>query len=239
MHYFPIALPFVLIFALCFVFLFFLIEVGILRYTYEKLGIGRRHMFALLILTLLGSYINIPVAELPANQVYSNRLVPFFGMTYVVPHVTQWTRTVLAVNVGGALIPSLLSAYLLMKHKLYGRGLAAVGVVSVGVNLTARFVPGVGIAEPVFIPPLLAAAAGLILSRSHAAPLAYIGGSLGTLIGADLMNIHKLQGTGAPVASIGGAGTFDGIFLAGVLSVLLASLLSKEPRKDTLPSSRP
>jgi hypothetical protein len=29
---------------------------------------------------------------------------------------------------------------------------------------------------------------------------------------------------GAPVASIGGAGTFDGIFVAGILAVLIASL---------------
>ena len=92
MHYFPIALPFLIVFAFIFVFLFFLIEVGILEYTYEKLGIGRRHMFALLILTLLGSYINIPVATLPAKQVYSNRLITFFGMTYVIPYVTEWTR---------------------------------------------------------------------------------------------------------------------------------------------------
>jgi uncharacterized membrane protein len=64
----------------------------------------------------------------------------------------------------------------------------------------------------------------VLLSRAHAAPLAYIGGSLGTLIGADLLNLDKVQGLGAPVASIGGAGTFDGIFLIGILAVLIASL---------------
>jgi uncharacterized membrane protein len=44
------------------------------------------------------------------------------------------------------------------------------------------------------------------------------------LIGADLLNLGKVQGLGAPVASIGGAGTFDGIFLIGILAVLIASL---------------
>jgi uncharacterized membrane protein len=48
--------------------------------------------------------------------------------------------------------------------------------------------------------------------------------SLGTLIGADLLNLDKVQGLGAPVVSIGGAGTFDGIFVIGILAVLLASL---------------
>jgi uncharacterized membrane protein len=39
-----------------------------------------------------------------------------------------------------------------------------------------------------------------------------------------------VQGLGAPVASIGGAGTFDGIFLTGVLAVLLTSFPA-EPRR--------
>ena len=56
--------------------------------------------------------------------------------------------------------------------------------------------------------------------------LAEIGqGSLGTLIGADLLNLGKIQGLAAPVASIGGAGTFDGIFVTGILAVLLAAAL--------------
>ena len=66
----------------------------------------------------------------------------------------------------------------------------------------------------------------LILSRQQAAPLAYIGGSIGVLVGADLLNLGKLRELGAPIASIGGAGTFDGIFLTGVLAVLIAALTS-------------
>ncbi len=53
------------------------------------------------------------------------------------------------------------------------------------------------------------------------------GGSLGVLIGADLLNLGKLQGLGAPVASIGGAGTFDGIFVTGLIAVLLAGLTGR------------
>jgi uncharacterized membrane protein len=85
-------------------------------------------------------------------------------------------------------------------------------------------VAGIGIAVPVFLPALATAAVALLLSRENAAPLAYIAGSMGTLIGADLTNLDKVAGLGAPVASIGGAGTFDGIFLTGILAVLLASL---------------
>jgi uncharacterized membrane protein len=83
-------------------------------------------------------------------------------------------------------------------------------------------VRGVGISVPIFIPPLVAALAAVVLSRRQAAPLAYIAGCLGTLIGADLLNLGSIQGLGAPIASIGGAGTFDGVFLTGIIAVLLA-----------------
>ena len=84
----------------------------------------------------------------------------------------------------------------------------------------------IGIAVPVFVPVVATAILAFILSREYAAPLAYIGGSMGTLIGADLLNLDKIGGLGAPVASIGGAGTFDGIFLTGILAVLLAGIAS-------------
>jgi len=75
---------------------------------------------------------------------------------------------------------------------------------------------------PTFVPPVVAASVALVFARRNAAPLAYICGSVGTLIGADLSNLDRLPALGAPVASIGGAGTFDGIFLSGILAVLLA-----------------
>ncbi len=235
MHYFPLALPFFLVLAFAFIFLLALIEVGILEYAYARIGIGRRHMFALLILSLLGSYINIPVAEFPAKEVISDQQVTFYGMHYVIPSVVDWPRTVVAVNLGGAVIPTILSIYLLIKNKLYLRGLLGVIIVAGVVHAMAHPVRGVGIAVPTFIPPLLTTAVVLLLSREYAAPLAYIAGSLGTLIGADLLNLGKIQGLGAPVASIGGAGTFDGIFMTGIFSVLLASFLTRKKRGEVAP----
>jgi uncharacterized membrane protein len=79
---------------------------------------------------------------------------------------------------------------------------------------------------------VITAIVALVLARDHAAPLAYIAGSMGTLIGADLTNLYRVRGLGAPVASIGGAGTFDGVFLTGILAVLLASLY--HPRRHAV-----
>jgi uncharacterized membrane protein len=228
MHYFPLAWPFILALLVLFAILVALVELGILRYAYERMGIPPRYVLALLLLSLLGSAINIPIAELPPEQVVSGTVVDFFGVRYVIPVVREWPGTVLAVNVGGALIPAILSFYLLLKNKLYLRGILAVAIVAFVAHALARPVHGVGISLPTFIPPIVAAITATILGWRQAAPLAYIAGSLGTLIGADLLNLDRIQGLGAPIASIGGAGTFDGVFLAGIVAVLL-SPVSRAP----------
>lgn len=222
MHYFPLAWPFLLILVSLFFVLVALIELGVLKYAYERIGVPPRYVLGILLLSLLGSAINIPVAEFAPEEVVSGGFVDFYGVRYVVPVVREWPRTILAVNVGGALIPVILSVYLLVKNKLYMRGFLAVTGVAVVAHSLARPVPGVGISLPIFVPPVVAAVAAMALGWRQAAPLAYIAGSLGTLIGADLLNLGKIQGLGAPVASIGGAGTFDGVFLAGIVAVLLS-----------------
>lgn len=223
MQYFPLAAPFFAILVGVFVLLVILIEINVLRYAYTRLGVSSGTALLLLLASLLGSYINIPVWEFPESSVRSGQEVVYFGVHYVIPVVEHWPRTVIAVNVGGALIPTALSLYLLAKNDLWGAGLITTAVVTVLVYLLAEPVQGVGIAVPIFVPPVVTALTALLIARHHAAAIAYAGGSLGTLIGADLLNLGVVRGLGAPVASIGGAGTFDGIFLTGIVAVLLAS----------------
>jgi len=224
LHYWPLAPTFLAILVGALLALLVLIQLGILRYAYMRIGVSSRVAFLLLIGSLVGSYINIPVTQFPEQEVVSGREIIYFGMHYMVPVVVDWRGTVIAVNVGGAVIPVLMSLYLLQRNRLWGLGLLATGCVTVVCDWLAHPIPGLGIALPMFVPSVATAIAALLLSRQHAAPLAYIGGSFGTLIGADLLNLGKVQGLGAPVASIGGAGTFDGIFLVGILAVLIASL---------------
>jgi uncharacterized membrane protein len=61
-----------------------LIQIGILEYVFETMGVGRRYMFGLLVCCLVGSYINIPVAELPPEAVRTGRIVSFFGIEGIV-----------------------------------------------------------------------------------------------------------------------------------------------------------
>jgi uncharacterized membrane protein len=224
LHYLPLSPAFFSILAGLFLILLLLIQFGVLRYAFMRLGASSGTAMLLLFGSLVGSFFNIPVAELPAAHVISDREIDFFGMRYVVPVLVESGRTIIAVNVGGALIPTLMSAYLLVKYQLWLHGAIATGVVALVCYWLSQPVPGLGIAEPVFVPAVTAALVAIVLSRQYAAPLAYIGGSLGTLVGADLLNLGSIPGLGAPVASIGGAGTFDGIFLIGIVSVLIASL---------------
>jgi uncharacterized membrane protein len=227
MNYLPLTPTFFAILVGLFLVLLAMVLLGTLRYAYTRLGLSPAAALWLLAASLIGSYFNIPVAHLPPQRVVSGEVIDFFGMQYIVPYVERWPGTVIAVNVGGAVIPVLMSLYLLVKFRLWGAGSIAIAVVSVVCYSVATPVPGLGIAMPVFMPALTTALAALVLSRADAAPLAYIGGSLGTLIGADLFNLGHIQGLSAPIASIGGAGTYDGIFLIGIMAVLLASLTGR------------
>jgi uncharacterized membrane protein len=199
-----------------------LVELDLVTFAYERLGLGHRVALGLLLASLVGSAVNIPIARFPEDTLQSDRLVVVYGVPYVIPGIERWPGTILAVNLGGAVIPALLSAYLVTE---VGHALRLFGVTALVAVVTHRFarpVPGVGIVIPIVIPPLVAVAAALLLAPDVRAAAAYVGGTMGTLVGADLLNLRRMRGIGAPVASIGGAGTFDGIFVTGIVAVLLA-----------------
>ncbi len=226
LHYVPLSGGRAALFFAILVALAILIQIGLLKRVSSALGLDPFVALIILFASLLGSYINLPLVRLPEERVISREVVEIMGVPFLAPVAVDWPGTILAINVGGAVIPIMLSVYLLMRYRLWGPGLIAVAVVAFLVHHMATPVPGVGIAVPTFAPPLLAAVAALVLSRRYAGPLAYIGGCIGVLVGADLLNLGSLQSLGAQVASIGGAGTFDGVFLTGVIAVLLASLVT-------------
>jgi len=233
LQYLPFGLPHFSLLAVIWFVAVVWIEVRAFRLASMRMGLGSTAALIFLLASLGGSYLNIPVARLPAHQVVSGQVISFFGMDYVIPTVTNWPGTVIAVNVGGAVIPTLLSLYLFVRHRLWLRGVLAIAIVAAVCHWLAQPVPGLGIALPVFVPPLSAAAAALLLSWREAPALAYVAGSMGCLVGADLLNLGEVEGLGAPIASIGGAGTFDGIFLTGIFAVLLASIFSPLDSPDS------
>jgi len=196
---------------------------GMIGEAFLRLGLSPGLIFWLLVLTLLGSLVNIPIYRFASREIYGDQTISYYGMRVRLPRAPQAHQTVLAVNVGGALIPACLCVYLLLEIP-FGLYLPMlVGLVTLVVNRLARPVKGLGIAVPGLIPPLLAALGAYLLCPPYLrAPCAYIASTLGILIGADLLRLNEIPELGAPVASIGGAGTFDAIFFGGIIAVLLS-----------------
>jgi uncharacterized membrane protein len=145
MQYLPITFPVWLFLFFLFFFLFILIEIGVLEYAYHMMGINQRYVLVLLLFSLLGSYINIPVYQLPPEKVHAAGTITFFGIPYVVPMVSKWPGTVIAVNLGGAVIPTFLAVYLVVKNRLYVRAFLGVVIATVIVHLVAYPVRGVAL----------------------------------------------------------------------------------------------
>ena len=201
----PVAAQLLLLLLLAFGVLVVVLEIRALSYAYRAIGISPRYVTAVLLFTLLGSYVNIPLIAARGS--------------------------VVAINVGGALIPVLVSLYLYARTRRRGRMLVAIAIVAFVVHQLATVVPGVGIAVPMLIPPLTATGVALLLAFSEAPSVAYVAGSLGALIGADLLNLPRITAISAPVVAIGGAGTFDGVFLTGILAGLLAAWIAPTRRE--------
>jgi len=219
----PVAFPLLLLLFLLLIGLFlFFVEIRVLSYAYRKIGVRPRYVFLVMILTLIGSQVNIPLYSVPVTRLVPPHSVSVYGREYLVPSTIHPGASVVAINVGGALIPILVSIYLIIRTGMVVRMAIATAIVAVIVHRLAEIVPGVGIAVPMIVPPLAAAAVALLLAFRRAPPVAYVAGSMGALIGADILNLGKIHQLGAPMVSIGGAGTFDGVFLTGIIAGLIA-----------------
>ncbi len=209
-------------FVLLLLFLFVLIQIEILTFVFEKLGLPPTLGLAVLLLSLFGSAINLPVMRVKSDAQAQEIIQPPFWGLLKTPMQPFRNETLIAVNVGGCLIPVSLSIYLFSNSDLtLSSAILGITIITAVSYYFSRPIPGLGIGMPILIAPISAAFVGLLLNPEHSASLAYISGTIGVLIGADLMNLKVIPKLGAPFASIGGAGTFDGIFITGIVAALL------------------
>jgi uncharacterized membrane protein len=203
-------LALIIIIPLLLIFAFLLIS----EEAFEVIGFRFRQAVLMTVGALVGSFINIPIIPLG--------------------------DAVIAVNVGGCIIPLFITFELVAKHRTRAvHTLAAIAAVSLITFYFAVPVPGVGITMPFYIAPLAGAAVGLLISRGcgTAPALAYAGGTVGTLLGADIFNLMNptvltsLTVIAGTTLSIGGAGIFDGIFVTGIIAVALAAYFGRRIRK--------
>lgn len=220
--YFPFPLWLMAVFVLGLSLLFALVTVDLIGYAYQRIGLGPKEAFTLMLATVLGSAVNLPLMRLKGEATVQERLAYVYGMPTRIPTIVEHNDTLVMVNLGGAVIPTIVAIHMLILFRIYVPALLSTALVAAIVHRIARPIPGVGIGMPGLLAPVLAAACTWLFPAAPAPALAYVAGTLGTLIGADLLNLGRIRGLGAPVASIGGAGTFDGIFLTGILAVVLA-----------------
>lgn len=217
-----LATSFIILLFLILIVVFILVSIDLIGLAFVKLGFPSQFAVLFLLLSLLGSYVNIPVKEIASREpVISGQVIDFYWFRYVIPPIEIERHTIIAVNLGGAVFPVIISGFLITKVNL-ADALIGVLIMTLLIHLMAKPVRGLGIAVPALLPPIMAALVALLISPHDAPMIAYISGTLGSLIGADLLNLKKIPELRTSVASIGGAGTFDGIFLTGIISVLLS-----------------
>jgi uncharacterized membrane protein len=192
-----------------------------------KLGLSPQSSLVLTLAIFLGGTVNVPVRRIPRVEVTEWGPSGLFGFGPLVPRRVRRTYSVIAVNVGGCVVPVGIAAYELARIAAGGALPLAAALFSIAINTVvcyrvARPVPNLGIAMPPLVPAALAAACGLLLARELAPLVAFAAGVLGPLLGADLMHLRHVRRFAAGDASIGGAGTFDGIVLSGLIATLLA-----------------
>ena len=235
LHYLPTQILLYLLAGGLLLVLLTLLEIGILNSAYRRLGLPPRAAMLVLLASLVGSYLNIPVARLPEAHVVARAFVDAFGMSYLVPQIVDWPGTIVAVNVGGALIPALLSIYLVVSDRLYFEAAVATAIVAVVVHLACDADPR----RRHFGADLLAADPRGGHGAHPVAPLRRAARLCRRLDRrADRRRPYQSRqaaGLGAPVASIGGAGTFDGVFLAGVAAVLLSGIGQRRAQSGAPP----
>lgn len=189
---------------------------------FERAGLPRGIAGSLVVASLVGSLVNIPlrVRDVPGEP------QQFRIGHYVFLRRPVVERQVIAINAGGALIPLILSVWVLAENQSFLQTGAATVIVVLVTNRVARRVPGRGIEMPALLPPGVAALSAVILSAGggggEATAVAYVSGTVGTLVGADLLNLRNLRDMGPGVMSIGGAGVFDGVFLSGIVAAFLS-----------------
>jgi uncharacterized membrane protein len=131
------------------------------------------------------------------------------------------------LNVGGCLIPVGLVLYEIIQLAAFNPPALVAAAAGCVVNslvcyIIAWPVTGIGIVMPGVVSPIIAAGTALLLAPDAPAPVAFAIGVIGPLVGADLMHLKDIEANEIGVVSIGGAGTFDGIVLSGIVAAYLA-----------------
>jgi len=229
-----------LLFMFVLLFLFVFLPVSIVAEAFSKLGLTPAQGVLIFIAILIGRGVNVPVYT-------SKRLVVVPKPRSLQFTLDEYGRPVqlddepgnevkkqsFLLNLGGCIMPILLSLTFLISLQFNGMDSSAYGwigfalvMVAGGCYAMAKADPYTGLRVPMFMPGLMTFASVYFFVPQEFRPVAaYVAGTIGTLIGGNLIPLFTPRirnAVGVPNVVIGGAGTFGGVFVAGILAVLLA-----------------
>lgn len=194
----------------------------------EKLHLSPSVALFILILIVIGSFVDIPIRWQNARRYlfFHPLRIQHWDAQFNSAKKGNFVETT-ALNVGGCVIPIGLAFYEAFEIALYRPSIIIVCAIGAVFNilvcyLVARPVQGVGIVIPSFISPFFAASFALLFVPESSPPVAHIIGVVGPLVGADLLHLSEVDHRDANLVSIGGAGTFDAIVLSGLVAAYLA-----------------
>jgi uncharacterized membrane protein len=196
----------------------YLVYIGTIERVLETLGFSGGEAGTIILLTLFLGWLTIP-------------MFPYNGW---------WV----GISIGGALLPLLICGRLISSRRVpLPETMIGIIIVSFVAYFLTRAEEGVGIVadlEWAFMPAL---AAGLYaistfwMDMSRAAPLAYVSGVAGTIVGADIFHLAEVLAFDVPadetvILSIGGANIFDMVYLTGIVAVIVAIVVYRVRRKQ-------
>ena len=229
-----------LLFLVALLFLFVFLPVSMVAEAFSKLGLTPAQGVLMLIAIMLGRMVNIPVYTSERLVVVSRPRSVQFGTDEAGRPVrieqesaNELKKQVFAVNVGGLVLPLLLSiTFLIRQHMVFQSdgvypwiGFVLV-MVAGGCYAMAKPDPLTGIRIPLVLPALITFLCVYFFVPEPFRPVAaYVAGTMGAILGGNLIPLVSKRfrnSVGTPMVVIGGPGIFGGVFVAGILSVLLA-----------------
>lgn len=186
----------------------------------RQFGIGQPISALLAITFLLGSGFNYPVVTI--THALPPRVLEYDYFTFIQRGLTVTTN--LGINFSGALLPLIISVILAFKAPKVPTLVTILCAASFA-YLYSQVRPGEGVYLSPVVPAMAAASIAFLLAGKQAVRVAFFGGVVGTLVGADLMNLFAVMTLDTRQLSIGGGGIFDVVLVSGLEASFLTLLL--------------
>lgn len=168
--------------------------------------------------------------------------IVIFGFDISNIYLFSYNNWNVGINIGGGIIPIVISIYLYFKKNLDWKKISiAIIVVAIFTYLITYADPTKGIVAKIplaFVPALIASILSIILlykDFKKAAPFAYISGTIGVLIGADFFHLYELLNHPIEMttnAVIGGGIILDMVFITGIIAVIVDGIIMFRQRKN-------